>query len=171
MTISNAAKAARSFLAGLALACIAAVTPTVATAAEVSANIGTTQAIGQHTGISWGNVASESKGNAIAAAQVAGFGESSQWANTNTLGSSTIGSKIDNVGTTVFSGSTESATSNAGGKIAGNAAIMDGTSIVNGAAALGTTVGHGKVDGNFEVKQYGSFHADAVNVVVEFKGF
>lgn len=134
-----------------------------AVAADFSISVGTQQAVGQHTGISWGNTSSESKGNAIAAAQVTGMGSSSQWANSNTLGSSTFGSKIDNIGTTVFSGSMQDTKVNAGGTVSGNAQLMEGNSILNGSQAFGSTVGQAKVDSNWEVKQYGSFHHDSAN--------
>lgn len=134
-----------------------------AVAADFSAAVNTQQAIGQHTGIVWGNTSSESKGNAVAAAQVTGMGSSSQWANSNTLGSSTLGGKIDNIGATVFTGSSQSSVANAGGTVTGNAQLMEGNSILNGSQAFGSTVGQAKVDSNWEVKQYGSFHHDSAN--------
>lgn len=138
-------------------------------AADFSASLGTQQAVGQHTGIVWGNTSSESKGNAIAAAQVTGIGSSSQWANSNTLGSSTFGGKIDNIGTTVFSGSMQDTKVNAGGTVTGNAQLMEGNSILNGSQAFGSTVSQAKADSNFEVKQYGSFHHDAAQF--SYNGF
>lgn len=133
-------------------------------AAEFTVSTGTQQAIGQFQGATWGNTSSESKGNAVAAAQITGAGSSSQWANSNTLGSSTFGGKIDSVGTTVFSGSMQDSKVNAGGTVSGNAQLMEGNSIVNGAQAFGSTVGQAKVDSNWEAKGYGSFHHDAVQI-------
>lgn len=152
-----------SVLVGLALASVAVQVAGVQ-AAEFSVSTGTQQAIGQHQGIAYGSVGSESKGNAVAAAQAVGNQSSSQWANGNTLGSSTIGASLDNIGTTVRTGSMQDTKVNAGGTTMGNPQLMDGNSIVNGAVAFGSTVGNAKMDGNFEAKQYGSFHHDAAQV-------
>lgn len=152
----------------IAIAALATATVAVQ-AADFSISTGTQQAVGQHQGIGWGSVTSESKGNAIAAAQIAGAGTSSQWANSNTLGSSTIGAKPDGIGVTLMTGSNQDSKVNAGGSITGNVQVMDGTSIANGAAALANSFGTAKMDGNFESKVYGSYHHDAAQL--SYQGF